>query len=116
MLFRSDRLTSGMYLAHSEADPTGNLEAALAATIACEPIERKLRDAVRRKAIAPRAGDDAAALALDRGMISAEEYTQWQKKEGLRKEVIKVDDFEQDFGRAAIVQRLAKEHAPAKAA
>jgi acyl-CoA dehydrogenase len=111
-----DRLTAGMYLARSEADPTGNLEAALAATIACEPIERKLRDAVKRGAIAPRAGDDAAALARDRGVISAEEYAQWQRKESLRREVIKVDDFEQDFGRAAIVQKLAKQQAPAKAA
>ena len=111
-----DRLTAGMYLARSEVDPTANLEAALAATIACEPIERKLRDAVRRGAIAPRAGADAAALARDRGVISAEEYAQWQNKETLRKEVIKVDDFEQDFDRAAIVQKLAKELAPAKAA
>jgi acyl-CoA dehydrogenase len=111
-----DRLTAGMYLARSEADPTANLEAALAATIACDPIERKLRDAVRRGAIAPRAGADAAALARDRGVISAEEYAQWQNKEALRKEVIRVDDFEQDFDRAAIVQKLAKELAPAKAA
>ena len=111
-----DRLTAGMYLAHSDADPTGNLEAALAATIACEPIERKLRDAVRRKAIAPRAGDDAAALARDRGVISAEEYAQWQRKEALRREVIKVDDFEQDFGRAEIMRKLADELPAAKAA
>jgi acyl-CoA dehydrogenase len=108
-----DRLTAGMYLARSEADPTGNLEAALAATIACEPIERKLRDAVKRRTIAPRVGDDAAALARDRGVISAEEYAQWQKKEALRREVIKVDDFEPDFGRAEIIKKLAKEQAPA---
>ncbi|MGA7985605.1 MAG: hypothetical protein WCA01_10540, partial [Burkholderiales bacterium] len=68
---------------------------------------------VRRGAIAPRAGADAAALARDRGVISAEEYAQWQNKEALRKEVIKVDDFEQDFARAAIAQKLAKEQAPA---
>ena len=103
----------GCTLRAPEVDPTANLEAALAATIACEPIERKLRDAVRRGAIAPRAGADAAALARDRGVISAEEYAQWQNKEALRKEVIKVDDFEQDFDRAAIVHKLAKEQAPA---
>ena len=74
-------------------------------TIACEPIERKLRDAVKRGAIAPRAGDDAAALARDKGVISAEEYAQWQRKEALRRDVIKVDDFEQDFGRAEIMQQ-----------
>jgi acyl-CoA dehydrogenase len=108
-----DRLTAGMYLARAEADPTANLEAAMAATIACEAIERKLRDAVKRGVIAPRAGDDAAALARDKGVINAEEYAQWQRKEAMRREVIKVDDFEQDFGRAAIVQKLAQDRAPA---
>jgi len=32
----------------------------------------------------------------------------WQRKEALRKNVIQVDDFPQDFGRAAIVERLPK--------
>ncbi|MGH8745673.1 MAG: acyl-CoA dehydrogenase domain-containing protein, partial [Burkholderiales bacterium] len=108
-----DRLTAGMYLARSEADPIGKLEAALVATIACEPIGRKLHVAVRRGTIAPRAGADAAALGRDRGVISGEEYALWQKKEALRKEVIKVDDFEQDFARAAIMQKLAQEQVPA---
>jgi acyl-CoA dehydrogenase len=108
-----DRLTAGMYLARDQADPTSNLEAALVATIACEPIERKLREAVKRGKISPRAGDDAAALARDHGAISVDEYAQWQRKEALRKDVVKVDDFEQDFARAAIVQKLARDQAPA---
>ena len=33
----------------------------------------------------------------------------WQRKEALRKHVIKVDDFPQDFGRAEIMQKLAQE-------
>jgi acyl-CoA dehydrogenase len=111
-----DRLTEGMYLARAQADPTARLEAALAAAIACEPIERKLRDAARRGAIAPRAGEDAAALARDKGLIGADEYAQWQRKEALRREVIKVDDFEPDFGRAAIMRKLANELPAAKAA
>ncbi len=108
-----DRLTAGMYLASADADPTANLEAALVATIACEPIERKLREAVKRGKIVPRAGDDAAALARDLGAISVDEFAQWQRKEVLRKDVIKVDDFEQDFARAAIVQKLARDQARA---
>ena len=111
-----DRLTAGMYLARAEADPTARLEAALLAAIACDPIERKLRDAVKRGAIAPRAGEDAAALARDKGAISGEEYAQWQRKEALRRDVIKVDDFEQDFGRAEIMRKLADELPTAKAA
>jgi hypothetical protein len=32
--------------------------------------------------------------------LTADEYAQWQRKEALRKKVIKVDDFPHDFGRA----------------
>ena len=46
---------------------------------------------------------------------SHEEMAQWQKKEALRKQVIKVDDFPQDFGRAELALD-AKAHVAAKAA
>ena len=42
-----DRLTAGMYLPKGEEDATGVLEAAFTATVACEPIEKKLREAVK---------------------------------------------------------------------
>jgi acyl-CoA dehydrogenase len=108
-----DRLTSGMYVPASESDPTGALEAALAATIACEPLERKLRQALRDGVLEARPGADVAELARDRGVFSAEEHAQWQRKEALRKGVIRVDDFAQDFGRAEIVARLEREQAAA---
>jgi hypothetical protein len=63
-----------------------------------------------------RSGLDAAALARDRGVITAEEHALWQRKERLRKDVIKVDDFPQDFARAEIMQRLAQDRPVAKAA
>ena len=43
-------------------------------------------------------------LAMQRQLISAEEYALWQKKETLRRSVIKVDDFPQDFGRAELAE------------
>src|SRR2546421_2156629 len=43
-----DRLTSGMYVPKGEGDATGILEAAFTATIACEPIDEKLRKAVKK--------------------------------------------------------------------
>ena len=101
-----DRLTVGMYLSKSETDPTGQLEAALVATIACEPIEKKLREAVKNGLIARRMQEDFATLARDKGIITADDFTLWQKKEILRKGVIKVDDFPQDFGRAEIAAKL----------
>ncbi|HKX37214.1 MAG TPA: DUF1974 domain-containing protein, partial [Burkholderiales bacterium] len=87
-----DRLTAGMFIPRNESEATGQLEAALLAAVACEPIEKKLREAA--KAGTP---DPESAL-------NAEELAQWQRKEALRKNVIKVDDFPQDFGRAEIVR------------
>jgi len=104
-----DRLTAGIYLPKGEADATGVLETAFLATVACEPIERKFREAVKSGLLAPRSGADTAQLARDHGIITAEEYAQWQRKESLRKRAIMVDDFPQDFGRAEILAKLGDE-------
>jgi acyl-CoA dehydrogenase len=96
-----ERLTAGMYVPQG-GDATGILEQAFAATVACEPIETKLRKAVKKGRIAPRLGTDIAQLARDAGIITPDEHTQWMRKEALRKEVIRVDDFPPDFGRAAL--------------
>jgi acyl-CoA dehydrogenase len=104
-----DRLTAGIFLPEGEADATAVLEAAFLASVACEPIERKFRDAVKQGVLEPRAGVDTAQLARERGVITPEELAQWQRKEALRKRVIHVDDFPQDYGRAEIMQKLAAE-------
>ncbi len=112
-----DRLTAGIYLPKGEADATGVLETAFLATVACEPIEKKFREAVKNGVLQPRSGVDTALLARDKGVISPEEYAQWQRKEALRKRVILVDDFPQDFGRAEMMDKLVDaKPAQAKAA
>jgi len=112
-----DRLTTGIFLSPGENDATGVLEAAFLASVACEPIEKKFREAVRSGALQPHPEIDTAQLARDRGVISAEEHALWQRKEALRKRVIHVDDFPQDYGRAEALQKLAHEKSPhAKAA
>jgi acyl-CoA dehydrogenase len=98
-----ERLTAGMYVPKGN-DATGVLEAALHASVACEPLEKKLREAHK-------AGQTDA-----RAVLSAEEYAQWERKEALRKRVIQVDDFPQDFGRAEIVGDLDSHPVKAKAA
>jgi acyl-CoA dehydrogenase len=103
-----DRLTAGIYLPKGESDATAVLESAFLAAVACEPIEKKLREAVRAGALEPRSGVDTAQLARDKGVITAEECAQWQRKESLRKRVIMVDDFPQDFGRAEIMEKLGE--------
>jgi acyl-CoA dehydrogenase len=104
-----DRLTEGVYVPRDETDPTGQLEAAFVATVACEPIEKKLREAVRSGIVVPHPGMDTAVEAKEKGVIAADELAQWQRKERLRKGVIKVDDFPQDFGRAEITEKLGAE-------
>jgi len=111
-----ERLTAGMYVPKGEADVTGILEAAFTATIACEPIDEKLRKAVKKGKIVPRPGVDLGTLAREKDLISAEEHALWNRKEALRKHVIKVDDFPQDYGRAEAVAALEGETVKMKAA
>jgi acyl-CoA dehydrogenase len=108
-----DRLTAGMYIGKGESDPTGVLEAAFVAAIACEPIDDKLRKAVKKGKLVPRPGTDLGSIAREKDLITAEENAQWQRKETLRRSVIKVDDFPQDFGRAEIAAKFAHEKLPA---
>src|SRR5260370_7028100 len=99
-----------------ETDAAGGLEGALLATVAGEPLDKKLRDAVRSGKLETRPGVDTAAVAHQLGILNSEELQKWQRKEALRKNVIKVDDFPQDFGRAEILQKLSSETVKAKAA
>jgi acyl-CoA dehydrogenase len=98
-----DRLTAGMYVPKGD-DATGRLEQAFVAAIACEAIDEKLRKAVKKGRVVAAPGADIGLLAKEQGLISADEYSQWQEKEALRKSVIKVDDFPQDFGRSQLVE------------
>jgi acyl-CoA dehydrogenase len=98
-----DRLTAGMYVPKGN-DATGILEQAFLACIACEPIETKLRKGVKKGRMAPKAGMDISLLGKEAGVITQDEYEQWQRKEALRKQVIHVDDFPQDFGRAELAR------------
>jgi len=82
-----DRLTAGMFLPRGEEDPVGVLELALEAAIAAEPIEARLRAA--RKA----GGDTVPQPSAAERMILA-------RRDALRDQVIRVDDFPPDFGLA----------------
>jgi acyl-CoA dehydrogenase len=105
-----------MYFPKGEADVTGVLEAAFLATIACEPVDEKLRKAVKKGKITPRPGVDLGTLAREKDLISAEEHALWNRKEALRKHVIKVDDFPQDYGRAEAMAAVQGETVKMKAA
>jgi acyl-CoA dehydrogenase len=99
-----DRLTAGMYVPKGD-DATGILEQAFVATVACEAIETKLRKAVKKGKLVLKQGMDPSVQARDQGLITPDEFTQWQHRELLRRQVIKVDDFPQDFGRAELAEK-----------
>jgi len=103
-----DRLTAGMHLPRSESEPIGCIEAALEAAIKAESIEQKIRAAQKAgtlKAAGPEALADAALAA---GVISADEHAQLERAAKLRNEVIRVDDFPQDFGQSELARPAAQ--------
>ena len=98
-----ERLTSLAALDESDETPTGALEAALHATVACEPIEVKLRAALKTGSFKPAlnlSGDVDAVWreALEAGVISQAEFEQVSLRNVLRNKVIRVDDFDYDLG------------------
>ncbi|MCC4114149.1 acyl-CoA dehydrogenase [Aromatoleum toluclasticum] len=117
-----DRLTSDVYLTDDVEEPVGALEAALAATIAAEPIEAKVRRAQKEGRFEPGltvgGGVDAVwQRALEAGVISADEFALLKRRGELRDKVIRVDDFPYDFGlRAALAHIEPQASASVKAA
>src|SRR5450631_4411750 len=104
-----DRLTSGMYLPKSETDVIGAIEASVEATLAAEPIETRIREAIKSGRIVAKVGDDRAAVAQSAGVISADELALVRRAKRLADEIVRVDDFAQDLGasemRPAVVEQ-----------
>ncbi len=98
-----DRLTAGIYLSDATDDPLAEIERALAATIAAEPIEAKLRAAVKDGRVDAKLppGEGAETLttrAVAAGAITAAEAAALAVARELTAKVIRVDDFPQDLG------------------
>jgi len=94
-----DRLTAGIYLPTAEDEPLAQLEQALACTIACEPIEARLRQAVKEGKL--NTNNEQISQALAQGLLTEEESAMLSKMKTLRRRVIMVDDFSADLGRDA---------------
>ena len=109
-----DRLTADMFLGSPDDESVGLLERALAATIAAEPVEAKIRVAAKGGRIdatlPPGAGvEELARRAQDAGVITAAEGAALLEARDLTARVIRVDDFAQDLGASDL--RLATEPA-----
>ena len=110
-----DRLTAGMYLGHAADDPVAQIERALAATIAAEPAEAKLRLAMKSgrfdAKLPPGAGFAAlVARAQAAGVITATEAEAVLHAHALTAIAIRVDDFAQDLGTSEMRQDSPAPH------
>jgi acyl-CoA dehydrogenase len=98
-----DRLTHGVFLSRSADNPVALIERALAATLVAEPIEAKIRAAVRAgrmdgKVPAGAGIEVLAARAKAAGVIEAADVQAIVLARELTAQVIRVDDFPQDLG------------------
>lgn len=108
-----DRLTSDVYLPTDLEEPVAALEAALAATIEAEPLEAKVRKAIRAGSFKPGllvgGGVDAVYdAALAAGVLTPDEYAVLRRRGELRDKVIRVDDFPYDFDLRAALADVAE--------
>ncbi len=100
-----DRLTAGMHLPRVENEPVGAIELAVEATLAAEPVEAKLKAAQKAGRIAAGKPEEQLAAALAAGEISEQEALLVKRAKRLTDLVIHVDDFPQDLGVSALLQR-----------
>ena len=88
-----DRLTAGMFISPNTEDAVGALEASLASTLVCEPLQAGLEKARKEGKIKAREELQQIAEARELGLIDAEQALQLQRDYALRRKVIMVDDF-----------------------
>jgi len=108
-----DRLSAGMYMPRDASDPFSTLEAALAAAIDAEAVEAKIRAAQKTGSIRAAGGEDLTLVALAAKVITGEEVAVLKRAAQLRDEVIRVDHFPQDLGRAEALRPAQPQRAAA---
>ncbi|MGZ5649819.1 MAG: acyl-CoA dehydrogenase domain-containing protein, partial [Usitatibacter sp.] len=96
-----DRLTAGAYIPRDEDDVIGRLEFAMDAVIKADPIEAKVRRAAKEGKLPQHSLAERRLAALKQAIVTQEEYDHLLYTDRLRRDVIKVDDFENDLGRGA---------------
>ncbi len=88
-----DRLTAGLFLPRSFTEPLGRLEDALPKVIAAEPVEKKLRDAVRTGKLKDQPEARLLEEGVKAGVVTSAEADILRQALAARAEVIRVDDF-----------------------
>jgi acyl-CoA dehydrogenase len=92
-----DRLTAGIFVPNDPRDSVGRIEAALAKVIAAEPVEEKLRAAIRSGRLRPQDSESVLVEGVRQGVIQKHEEELVREAEALRREAITVDAFPQNY-------------------
>lgn len=100
-----DRLTSGMYIPTATDETLGQLEHALELCTVADAIERRIRDAVKKKRLARKAPTALLQDAVQLGVITADERELLGRADIARAAAVAVDDFTLD-------DYLARGHEP----
>ncbi|MBI2354046.1 MAG: acyl-CoA dehydrogenase [Deltaproteobacteria bacterium] len=91
-----DRLTAGIFAPASPDEPLGRLEDALVKVIVAEPLERRLRDALKEGRLTAGSDEQLLEEGLRTGIIAAADGEVIRLATAARREVIRVDDFPSD--------------------
>ncbi len=90
-----DRLTAGLFIPEDPAEPLARLEDALAKVIAAEPVEQKLREAVKAGKVRKGTDGEVVAAGMEAGIITGDEADLLRQALEARSEATRVDDFPQ---------------------
>ena len=112
-------MTAGIYIGTTEHDPVGLIERALAATMVTEPIESRMRAAIKENRLdgklPPGAGMEVLVeRAQAAGVISAEEARAVLAQRELVTKVISVDDFDRDLAASLLQPAIDTVRPPAR--
>jgi len=89
-----DRLTHNMHVPDNENETTGALEAALLSTLACEPVQARVDEALKAGKLREMEELLRISEARDKGVITIDEALMLERDYALRRTVIMVDDFD----------------------
>jgi acyl-CoA dehydrogenase len=97
-------LTADVYVPPFTEGSLGRLEAAYAKTTAAQPIDRKIKEAVRARRIPAHSDPEALlAAAVSAGVIQEDEKQLWREADAARRDAIQVDAFpSEEFAELAV--------------
>jgi acyl-CoA dehydrogenase len=90
------RHTEGIYMPKGSDEQLGRLEETFKIVKRAEAAEKKVKQAVRSKIIAKLKGGAASQAALEKNVITKDEFNDLQRADELRFAAIQVDDFSQE--------------------